>query len=52
MCIHTQFIATKQQQLTMSISTINDTDYFGKGISVFQLSIYFFRYTFQIVVQV
>jgi hypothetical protein len=40
-------MATKQQQLTISISTINDTDYFGKGISI-----YFFRYNFQIVVQV
>jgi hypothetical protein len=27
-------IATKQQQLTISISTINDTDYLGKGISI------------------
>jgi hypothetical protein len=27
-------IATKQQQLTISISTINNTDYFGKGISI------------------
>jgi hypothetical protein len=27
-------IATKQQQLTISISTINDTDYFGKVINV------------------
>jgi hypothetical protein len=25
-------IATKQQQLAISISTINDTDYFGEGI--------------------
>jgi hypothetical protein len=30
-------IATKQQQLTISISTINDTDYFGKGISIYFL---------------
>jgi hypothetical protein len=40
-------IATKQHQLTIYISTINDTDYLGKGISV-----YFFCYNFQIVVQV
>jgi hypothetical protein len=41
-------IATKQQQLIISISTtINDTDYFEKGISI-----YFFYYNFQIVVQV
>jgi hypothetical protein len=40
-------MATKQQQLTISISTINDIDYFGKGISI-----YFFCYNFQIVVQV
>jgi hypothetical protein len=39
-------MATKQQ-LIISISTINDTDYFGKGISI-----YFFCYNFQIVVQV
>jgi hypothetical protein len=46
--MYTQFIiATKQQQLTISISTINDTDYFGKGTSI-----YFFCYNFQIVVQV
>jgi hypothetical protein len=37
-------MATKQQPLTISISTINDTDYFGKCISI-----YFFRYNFQIV---
>jgi hypothetical protein len=40
-------LATKQQQLTISISTINDTDYYEKGISI-----YFFCYNFQIVVQV
>jgi hypothetical protein len=40
-------IATKQQQLIISISTINDTDYFEKGISI-----YFFYYNFQIVIQV
>jgi hypothetical protein len=28
-------MATKQQQLTISISTINDTDYFGKDISIY-----------------
>jgi hypothetical protein len=28
------YVAMKQQQLTISISTINDTDYFGKGISL------------------
>jgi hypothetical protein len=27
-------ITTKQQQLIISISTINDTDYFEKGISI------------------
>jgi hypothetical protein len=41
-------MATKQQQLTIfSISTINDTDYFGKDILL-----YFFCYDVQIVVQV
>jgi hypothetical protein len=40
-------IATKQRQLIISILTINDTDYFEKGISF-----YFFYYNFQIVVQV
>jgi hypothetical protein len=46
--IYTQFmIATKQQQLAISIPTTNDTDYFGKG-----MSIYFFCYNFQIVVQI
>jgi hypothetical protein len=40
-------IAMKQSQLIISISTINDTDYFEKGISI-----YFFCYNFQIVVQV
>jgi hypothetical protein len=40
-------MGTKQQQLTISISTINDTDYLGKGNSI-----YFFRYNFQIVVQI
>jgi hypothetical protein len=40
-------IATKKQQLAISISTINDTDYFGKGISIS-----FFCYNFQIVVLV
>jgi hypothetical protein len=40
-------MATKQQQLTIFISTINDTDYFGKGISI-----YFFWHNFQIAVQV
>jgi hypothetical protein len=40
-------MATKQQQLTISISMINYTDYFGKGISI-----YFFCYNFPIVVQV
>jgi hypothetical protein len=34
-------IATKQQQLTISISTINDTDYLRKGNSI-----YFFYYDF------
>jgi hypothetical protein len=28
-------MATKQQQLSISISTINDTDYLGKGISIY-----------------
>jgi hypothetical protein len=40
-------MATKQQQLTISISTINDTDYFGKGISI-----NFFCYNFEIVMRV
>jgi hypothetical protein len=40
-------MVTKQQQLTISISTINDTDYFGRGISI-----YFFSYNFQIVMRV
>jgi hypothetical protein len=40
-------MVTKQQQLTISILTINDTDYFGKGISI-----YFLCYNFEIVVQV
>jgi hypothetical protein len=40
-------MATKQQQLTISISTINDTDYFGKDILL-----YFFCHDVQIVVQV
>jgi hypothetical protein len=34
-------IATKQQQLTISISTINDTDYFGKGVSIYFFVIIF-----------
>jgi hypothetical protein len=43
--IYTQFLTniqeTKQQQLTISISTINDTDYFGKGISIYFFVIIF-----------
>jgi hypothetical protein len=30
-------MATKQQQLLISISTISDTEYFGEGISIYFL---------------
>jgi hypothetical protein len=45
--LYTIYIATKQEQLTIFISMINDTDYFKEGISI-----NFFCYNFQIVVQV
>jgi hypothetical protein len=41
------YIARKQQQLTIYITTINVTDYIGKVISI-----YFVCYNFQIVMQV
>jgi hypothetical protein len=45
--LHPVHIATKHEQLTISMSTINDTDYFENGISKF-----FFCYNFLIEVQV
>jgi hypothetical protein len=41
------YIATKQQELTISISTIDDTNDLEKDVSI-----YFFYYNFKIEVQV